>query len=42
LKILYITLDPIESTSSATMRNKGIINGFKKNGHSVDILTMNP
>lgn len=39
MKILYITSDPLEYSTSANMRNIALITGFIKNGHSVDTLS---
>lgn len=40
MRILYITLDPISSSSSASERNRNIINGFLELGHHVDLITI--
>ncbi len=40
MKILFITLDPVESSSSAMTCNLGIIDGLVGNGHSVSILSI--
>lgn len=42
MDILYITFDPIESRSSAMIRNIGVIRGLIENGHNVEILTIAP
>jgi len=39
MKILFVTLTPIEMNSSAMIRNKALIKGFIDNGGNVDILT---
>ncbi|MER2108136.1 MAG: hypothetical protein ABS949_14465 [Solibacillus sp.] len=40
MKILYITLAPINSNSSATLRNKALIKGFVENGNEVDVISI--
>ncbi|MCG8540745.1 MAG: hypothetical protein MJA82_12520 [Clostridia bacterium] len=42
MKILFVSMFPIESNTSATIQNKGIIKGIINNGHIVDILTVKP
>lgn len=39
MNILFVTLNPIYNSSSATMRNKALIQGFLNNDHKVTILT---
>ena len=40
MNILYITLDPVEASSSAMMRNVGVIRGLMENSHNVDVLSI--
>lgn len=40
MKILYITMDPLENNSSANIRNRGLITGLKMKGHKVDTLSL--
>lgn len=40
LRILYITMDPLESNTSANIRNRGLILGLKALGHTIDTVSM--
>lgn len=42
MKILFVSMVPFESKSSATIQNKGIIKGLSELGHDIDILTLEP
>jgi hypothetical protein len=42
MRILFVTLSPIKSNVSATLRNINLIQGLINIGHTVDILTMEP
>ena len=42
MKILYITSDPLEYSSSANMRNIALIQGLIENGHNVNTLSTQP
>ncbi len=42
MDILFITLGPIDATFSLSFRNRALLNGFVKLGHSVDVLTIYP
>ncbi len=40
MKILFVSINPLEYNTSATIQNRGIIVGLCENGHSVDTLTL--
>lgn len=40
LKILYVTMDPLETNTSANIRNRGLLSGLAKLGHVVDTLSL--
>lgn len=42
MNILFVTMVPFESNTSATIQNKGIIKGFVDLGHNVDVITIEP
>lgn len=41
-KILFVVARPLEINTSASIRNKAMIEGLIENGHSVDLLTTTP
>ena len=40
MNILYVTLSPIHFNTSATLRNRAIIQGLFELGHTIDVLTI--
>lgn len=42
MNILFVTMVPLESNASATIRNKSLIRGLTKMGHKVDVITLEP
>jgi hypothetical protein len=42
MRILFVTMFPLETNTSATMQNKGVIEGLIRLGHVVDLLTCRP
>jgi hypothetical protein len=40
LRVLYITLSPIDTNTSATLRNKAVLKGLAENGVAIDLLTL--
>lgn len=40
MNVLFVSMIPFESNSSATIQNKGIVKGLTDLGHSVDIMTL--
>ena len=41
-KILFIVSRPLEINTSASIRNKSMIEGLLQNGHTVDLVTAEP
>ena len=42
MKILFVSMVPLEYNTSATIQNKGIIRGLSALGHDIDIMTLRP
>jgi glycosyltransferase involved in cell wall biosynthesis len=42
MDILFVTLSPIDATFSMSYRNRALLSGFVKLGHSVDVMTIYP
>lgn len=42
MKVLFVSMVPLENNTSATIQNKGIIRGLSASGHTIDILTLKP
>ena len=42
MNILFVSMVPFESNSSAVIQNKGIIKGLVELGNTIDIMTLRP